>query len=119
MAKTVDNMLDVVYLNRRIEFLENALGLMLDEHQLMGVHLQERWDRLRADENFEEHSLQERLTHFFTVQQREGQRNHSHKENDSDEEATPIDAEKLAKLKENFRVLFGEKEHNNLSWKIV
>ena len=35
----MNNMLDIVYLQKRIDFLEKGLGTMLKEHQIKGLHL--------------------------------------------------------------------------------
>ena len=37
--KIVNNMLDINYLFRRIEFLEKAISIIFDEHQLKGIFL--------------------------------------------------------------------------------
>ena len=37
--KVVNNLLDINYLFRRIEFLEKAIEILLDEHQLKGIFL--------------------------------------------------------------------------------
>ena len=39
MQKTVNHILDVVYLQKRIDFLERALPILLEDHQLKGLHL--------------------------------------------------------------------------------
>ena len=35
----VNKLLNVVYLNKRIAFLEEAIGVLLKQHQLKGIHL--------------------------------------------------------------------------------
>ena len=39
MQQTVNYLLDVIYLHKRIDFLERALPILLEEHQLKGLHL--------------------------------------------------------------------------------
>lgn len=37
--EAANKVLDVVYLNKRIAFLEEAISLLFDKHQLKGIHL--------------------------------------------------------------------------------
>lgn len=39
MHKTVNRLIDILYLYNRIEFLERALEVILDEHQIKALHL--------------------------------------------------------------------------------
>ena len=65
MQKTVNHLLDVVYLHKRIDFLERALPILLEEHQLKGLHLVHDLTVDEADKKFKEHQLRDRLVSFL------------------------------------------------------
>ena len=39
VRRSMNNMLDIVYLQKRIDFLEKGLSIVLKEHQINGLHL--------------------------------------------------------------------------------
>ena len=65
MQKTVNHLLDVVYLQKRIDFLERALPILLEEHQLKGLHLVHDLTVDEADRKFKEYQLRDRLVTYL------------------------------------------------------
>ena len=61
----MNNMLDIVYLQKRIDFLEKALSTVLKEHQINGLHLLRGKNRKEVDENHNRHSFRDRLIYFL------------------------------------------------------
>lgn len=62
--KTVNKILDVVYLNQRIDLLERALSLLFDEHQLKGLYLAQNITREESIRNISKFELRERFLHY-------------------------------------------------------
>ena len=65
MQSAVNQLLDVVYLQKRIDFLERALPILLEEHQLKGLHLIHDLTVNEADKKFKEYQLRDRLVTFL------------------------------------------------------
>jgi hypothetical protein len=71
LSKTVKNLTDMVYLQRRIEFLERAVTVTLDRHHLKGLHLLSRITREEADESYKQHKFRDRVVNYFKQQQKD------------------------------------------------
>ena len=71
LSRTVNRLMDVVYLQRRIEFLERAVAVTLDRHQLKGLHLLSRTTREEADDNYKQHKFRDRVVNYFKQRQRD------------------------------------------------
>lgn len=54
-------MLSLDYMQRRIEFLENAISVVLEKYQLKGLYFLERMDKMELDRNYHEYRLRDRL----------------------------------------------------------
>jgi hypothetical protein len=65
ISETVNNMLDVIYLQKRIDFLEKSLSLLFKEHQLKALYLLPRKTKSESDENYDKHRLRDRLNIFI------------------------------------------------------
>jgi hypothetical protein len=57
----VNNLLDVIYLHKRIDFLERALSTLFEEHQIRALYLIHGKTKPEADEHYEKHRLRDRL----------------------------------------------------------
>ena len=71
MRDTVKNMMSVVYLQRRVDFLEKSITVLLDRHHLKGLHLLHRLTKKEADDNFREHGFRDRLIGYFRQRHRQ------------------------------------------------
>ena len=65
MQTAVNQILDVIYLQKRIDFLERALPILLEDHQLKGLHLIHDLTVDEAEKKFKEHQLRDRLVAFL------------------------------------------------------
>jgi hypothetical protein len=65
LQTTVNKLLDIVYLSRRIDFLERAVAVLLEEHQLKGLHLAHHITRQEADRQIGNHRLKSRLRNYL------------------------------------------------------
>ena len=61
-------MLDIVYLQKRIDILERALPILLEEHQIKGLYLLHSKTREEADSMYQEHQLRDRLITYLNDQ---------------------------------------------------
>ena len=61
--------MDVGYLQRRIEFLERAITVLLDRHHLKGLHLLSRMTREEADDHYQQHKFRDRVVSYFRQRQ--------------------------------------------------
>ena len=61
-------MMNVVYLQRRIDFLEKAITIVLDRHHIKGLHLVHRLTQKEADDNFKDYSFRDRVIGYFKNQ---------------------------------------------------
>ena len=64
-------MMSVVYLQRRVDFLEKSITILLDRHHLKGLHLLHRLTKKEADENFRDHGFRDRLIGYFRQRHRQ------------------------------------------------
>jgi len=48
----VNNLLDIVYLQRRLQFLEKGMEVLFEKHQLKGLYLVHQFTKEGADANF-------------------------------------------------------------------
>ena len=71
MRDTVKNMMNVVYLQRRVDFLEKSITILLERHHLKGLHLLHRLTKKEADENFRGHGFRDRLIGYFRQRHRQ------------------------------------------------
>ncbi len=62
---TVNNLLDITYLQKRINFLEKALSVLFEKHQFEALFLCQNITREEADETYEKYSLKERLIYYL------------------------------------------------------
>ena len=60
----VNNLLDINYMFRRIDFLESAISILLDEHQLKGVYLS-RQNIKEFDNHFKKHRIRDRVVKYL------------------------------------------------------
>ena len=58
-------MLDIININKRIVFLEEAITLLFEKHQLKALHLIQPMTRKEADDHIEQHKLRARLVHYI------------------------------------------------------
>ena len=49
LSSSVNHMMDVVYLQKRISFLERAIAVVLEEYQLKGIYLHRTRKRREVD----------------------------------------------------------------------
>ena len=61
----MNDLLDMVYLHRRIDFLERTLPILFEEHQLKGLYLVHSKTKEEADQNYHNHRLRDRLISFL------------------------------------------------------
>jgi hypothetical protein len=59
--------MDIVYLHKRLNFLERGLALLLEDHQLRALYLLNRASKAEADANFRSHALRERVTRLASA----------------------------------------------------
>ncbi len=62
---TVGNLLDITYLQKRINFLEKALSVLLEKHQFEALFLCQNINRKEADETYEKYNLKEKLIYYL------------------------------------------------------
>ena len=65
MQQTVNYLLDVIYLHKRIDFLERALPILLEEHQLKGLHLVHDLTVEEANKNYKEYQIRDKLITYL------------------------------------------------------
>lgn len=63
-------MLDITYLQKRINFLEKALSVLLEKHQFEALFLCQNITREEADETYEKYNLKERLIYYLSQRDR-------------------------------------------------
>jgi hypothetical protein len=56
--------LDVSYLYQRIEFLERAISVLLDEHQLKGIYLT-KVSIAEANDSYKRHRIRDRVIKYL------------------------------------------------------
>jgi hypothetical protein len=54
-----------VYLQRRVAFLERAISILFEKHQLTGLYLIRTTTKEEADSNYFYHQLRRNLLFFF------------------------------------------------------
>lgn len=52
MHKTVNKLIDVIYLYKRLEFIERALEVIFDTHQMKVLHLMRNKTFKEAESNY-------------------------------------------------------------------
>ena len=65
ISKIVNKMLDINYLYKRIEFLESAISVILEDYQLKGVYLSQITIS-KAERLHKNHILRDRIIKFLT-----------------------------------------------------
>ena len=66
LRKTVNKVLDIFYLHKRIAFLESALTLVLERHQLKGLHLVHNVTREESDKKYKDYQLRDRVVMYLS-----------------------------------------------------
>jgi hypothetical protein len=61
---TVNKMLDVNYLYKRIEYLERAISVLLDEHQLKGIYLTKTSIR-NANDHYKRQRIRDKVVKYL------------------------------------------------------
>ena len=65
MQITVNHLLDVIYLQKRIDFLERALPILLEQHQLKGLHLIHDLTVDEAQNNYRKYQIRDQLVAYL------------------------------------------------------
>ena len=60
-------MLEISYLQHRIEFLEKSLTVVLGRHQIRGLHFLRTRKREEEDRNFRDHGFRKRFERFIKI----------------------------------------------------
>lgn len=71
MKNSVEKVLDVTYLNKRILFLEEAISLLFEPHQIKGIHLLHTLTREENEARINQHKLRDRLVCYLNKSWRE------------------------------------------------
>jgi hypothetical protein len=66
MKDTVNKVLDVIYLNKRIQFLEEAISMLFEPHQLSCIHLLHSFSPQQTEDQFKNHRFRDRLVFFLS-----------------------------------------------------
>jgi flagellar basal body-associated protein FliL len=70
IKKNVNNLLDVNYLYKRIEFLECAISSLLNDHQLKGIYLSQVNLKM-AENQYKKHRIRDRIIEFLDKKNQE------------------------------------------------
>ena len=62
--KIINNLLDINYLFKRIEFLENAISVIFEEYQLKGIFLS-RTKIKESDTIYKKHRIRDRIVKYL------------------------------------------------------
>lgn len=65
MHKVVNHLIDIIYLYKRIEFLERALEVILEEHQIKALHLMRNKTFAEAEKQYENYQMKNNLEKFI------------------------------------------------------
>ena len=65
LEKTSKKMLCVVFLQKRVEFLEKAISVLLEPHHIKGLHLAHRRTRSEFDDSIKQFDFRDRLVGYF------------------------------------------------------
>lgn len=65
LSESINKFLDFSYLYNRIDFLEKATSVMLEKHQMIGIHLIRSTDIDENDLKLKHHRLRDRLITFL------------------------------------------------------
>ena len=65
LRDTVNKVLDIFYLHKRIAFLEKAISVVLDRHQLKGLHLAQNISKEDSDQKINDYKLRDRVVTFL------------------------------------------------------
>ena len=60
----MNKVLDVDYLYKRIEFLESAISVLLDEHQLKGIYLT-KTNITQAKNHYKRHRMRDKVVKYL------------------------------------------------------
>ena len=102
LRDTVSKVLDIFYLHKRIAFLERALTILLDKHQLKGLHLAHNLTKEESDEKFKSYRLRERVVTFLSKYSRTstfGILGRGGSSKDSDQELNLINENRISTIK--------------------
>ena len=64
ITQTINKLLEISYLFRRIEFLEKAITLLLDDYQLKGIYLSQVSIN-QANKDYKKHRFRDRLIRYL------------------------------------------------------
>lgn len=81
MGQIINSLMDVVYLQKRIEYLENAISVLLEEHHLKGIYLFHQIKRKEVDKNYELHQLRNKIK--YVLRKRKGEAEKDRKRDES------------------------------------
>lgn len=62
----MNKILDITYLQKRLDFIENALSVILEEHQLEALYLCHNISQDSINLNYRRHHLRDRLICYFS-----------------------------------------------------
>lgn len=68
MHKTVNKLIDILYLYKRLEFIERALEVLLDDHQIKVLHLMRNKTFSEAEHNVKLYQMKENLSKLVEQQ---------------------------------------------------
>ena len=64
IRKSMNNILDTVFMIKRVDYLEKSIEILFEEHQLKGLHLWKRMSIEDADKNYRKYNFGERLMYY-------------------------------------------------------
>jgi len=68
MHKTVNKLIDILYLHKRLEFIERALEVLFDDHQIQMLHLMRNKTFSEAEHNYQLYQMKDNLSKIIEKQ---------------------------------------------------
>lgn len=68
MHRTVNQLIDIIYLHRRLQFMERALEVLLEDHQIKVLHLMRNKTFKEAEDTYNRYQMKDNL--FRLIQKR-------------------------------------------------
>lgn len=65
LRETVNKVLDIFYLHKRIAFVEKGISLVFNRHQLKGLHLAQNLTKEDSDEVYNNYKIRDRMVYFL------------------------------------------------------
>lgn len=62
MHKTVNQLIDIIYLHKRLQFMERALEVLLEDHQIKVLHLMRNKTFKEAEDTFKNYQMKDNLS---------------------------------------------------------